>query len=269
MVIRLKPIQLIEIPKKIVDYVGGVTHISFPRQGHTSDVGILFSAKGTFILKRTKGKQYGSWLKKEATVLKCLSNSTLPVPHLYCFIAQPLDEQAWALMEYIEGSTIRQALENETKEENRQAIIFHYGKVLAAIHSTPCPLEIKEGAVGVWIDDMLGQAEFNLKNFEVDGTSELLDDLKGNKPEPIQQTFIHGDFTIDNVLVHNQKISGIIDWSGGAFGDPRYDFALAVRPKPQAFETERDRQIFYEGYGRKLINQNEYNYFKNGLYEFF
>ncbi|WP_225316098.1 hypothetical protein [Lysinibacillus fusiformis] len=39
--------------------------------------------------------------------------------------------------------------------------------------------------------------------------------------------------------------------------------------KPQAFETERDRQIFYEGYGRKLINQNEYNYFKNGLYEFF
>jgi aminoglycoside phosphotransferase (APT) family kinase protein len=40
------------------------------------------------------------------------------------------------------------------------------------------------------------------------------------------------------VLVEDNEISGIIDWSGGAFGDPRYDIALATQPKPEAFNTE-------------------------------
>ncbi len=170
-------------------------------------------------------------------------------------------------MAYLEGDTVRSALENEIKEENRHEIIFNFGKILSAIHSTRCPQELVKNTP--WIDDMLGQAECNLKNFKVDGTPKLLDKLKRKKPKIIQQTFIHGDFTIDNVLVQNRKISGVIDWSAGALGDPRYDVALAVRPKPHVFETEQDERIFYEGYGVKLIDQNEYNYFKNGLYEFF
>nr|WP_230875121.1 phosphotransferase [Lysinibacillus cavernae] len=219
------------------------------------------------MLKRTKGEQFCSWLSKEVSVLKNLSTSTLSVPSLYYFIEQQLENQSWALMEYLEGETVRSALENEDNEENRHEIIFNFGKVLSAIHSTPCPGELVTETV--WIDDMLGQAEFNLKNYEVDGTSELLDELKKNKPKIIQQTLVHGDFTIDNVLVHNRKISGVIDWSSGALGDPRYDVALAVRPKPQAFETAKDKQIFYEGYGAKLLDKSDYNYFKNGLYEFF
>jgi len=263
----LHPIQRNEIPKDIVEYVGGVIHIYFPRQGHTSDVGILNSKRGIFVLKRTKGKQFCSWLTKEATVLKHLSKSTLPVPTLHYFIEQSLENQSWALMAYLEGDTVRSALENEIKEENRHEIIFNFGKILSAIHSTRCPQELVKDTP--WIDDMLGQAEFNLKNFKVDGTPKLLDKLKRKKLKIIQQTFIHGDFTIDNVLVQNRKISGVIDWSAGALGDPRYDVALAVRPKAHVFETEQDKQIFYEGYGVKLIDQNEYNYFKNGLYEFF
>ena len=263
----LKPIQLNEIPKEIVEYVGGVINIHFPRQGHTSNVGILNSKKGTFVLKRTKGNPFCTWLSKEAWVLKNLAASALPAPRLYYFIEQPLQNQSWALMAYLEGDTVRSALEKEDNAENRHEILFNFGKVLSAIHSTPCPKELVKDTL--WIDDMLGQAEFNLKNYKVDGTPELLNELKRKKPKMIQQTFIHGDFTIDNVLVHNRRISGIIDWSAGAWGDPRYDVALAVRPKPRAFETEIDKQIFYEGYGVKLLDENEYNYFKNGLYEFF
>lgn len=83
------------------------------------------------------------------------------------------------------------------------------------------------------------------------------------------QTFIHGDFTIDNVLVSNAVVTGIIDWAGGVYGDPRYDVSLAIRPKLNAFETGRDIQIFFEGYGQKIIDEEDYNYFANGLYEFF
>lgn len=50
----LHPIQRNEIPKDIIEYVGGVIHIYFPRQGHTSDVGILNSKRGIFVLKEQK-----------------------------------------------------------------------------------------------------------------------------------------------------------------------------------------------------------------------
>ncbi len=60
MVKILHPIQRNEIPKDIVEYVGGVIHIYFTRQVHTSDVGILNSKRGIFVLKRTKGTQFCS-----------------------------------------------------------------------------------------------------------------------------------------------------------------------------------------------------------------
>src|SRR5699024_388531 len=100
-------------------------------------------------------------------------------------------------------------------------------------------------------------------------TEELLKKIKLNKPNQFKQTLIHGDYTIDNVLVHNGVISGVIDWAGGAYGDPRYDVSLAVRPKPNAFENVLERELFFEGYGGKIIKNEEFDYFVNGLYEFF
>jgi len=120
-----------------------------------------------------------------------------------------------------------------------------------------------------WLDNRLKLAEYNLAHYEVDGTAELLQWLKTNKPLPRPCTFIHGDFTIDNVLVADGSISGIIDWSGGAFGDPRYDLSLAIRPKPNAFENRTDIDAFFAGYGTQTLTEQEYTYFTNGLYAFF
>lgn len=102
----------------------------------------------------------------------------------------------------------------------------------------------------------------------VDGTAELLEQLKSQKPADIGQTLIHGDCTIDNVLLQGGTVSGFIDWSGGAHGDPRYDVALAIRPQDGLFETEEDFAAFFGGYGDRIITDEEYDYF-NGLYEFF
>lgn len=116
---------------------------------------------------------------------------------------------------------------------------------------------------------MLLRADYNLRHYTVDGTPELLDRIKNNKPKPIQNTLIHGDYTLDNVLVREGNVTAVIDWSGGSFGDPRYDTALAIRPKPNAFQVPEEADIFFAGYGAKIINEQEYVYFKNRLNEFF
>lgn len=263
----MKPIHVDEIPDEILNYVGTIKDTWFPRQGHTSDVGIIDTENGKYILKRTKGKQFCSWLYHEAFILTCLSKTSLPVPALHKFVEQETENQSWTLTQFLEGETLRSALFNEKDKEKRYEMLFGFGKVLAQVHATPCPKELIKDSM--WLDEMLEAAEYNLINYKVDGTSELLEVLKKNRPNPINQTLIHGDFTIDNVLVHKGNISGIIDWSGGAFGDPRYDVSLAVRSKPHIFETEVEQHIFFEGYGEKIIDEKEYNYFEDGLYQFF
>ncbi|MGE7981952.1 phosphotransferase family protein [Solibacillus sp. NPDC093137] len=262
------PFNVEEIPSEIYMFLNKVNSMSFPRQGYTSNVGLIENGQGIYALKRTKGELNCALLKREVSVINCLTQKTkLPVPKVENFVEQVYVKESWALIEFLEGETVRSALYKEKSKAKRQEIIYNFGKLLWQIHSTPCPAEL----IGElpWIDERLCQAEFNLRNYQVDGTEELLERIKSIKLKEYNQTLIHWDFTIDNVLVNNGKITGVIDWGGGAFGDPRYDVSLAIRPKPNAFQDETDKQIFFEGYGDKIIDDNEYDYFVNGLYEFF
>ena len=230
----MQPIRIEEISNEIKDYLNGIHSIWFPPQGSTSDVGIIENNQGSYVLKRAKGEWFCSWLKKEVLVLNCLAEeTTLPVPKIKIFVEQKQKMQSWALMEFIAGETLRTVLNKENNREKRREIIYKFGHILSQIHATPCPSKLMHNQS--WLDQML----------------------------------IHGDFTIDNVLVFNGEITGIIDWSGGAYGDPRYDVSLAIRPKPNAFQNESDKQAFFEGYGKKIIDHRIYDYYVNGLYEFF
>ena len=264
----MQPIHIDEIPSEIKEYLNKIHSIKFPRQGYTSDVGLIENNKGVYALKRTKGELFCSWLNREVSVLNCLTDQAkLPVPKVKKFVEQNNKRDSWALLEFLEGETLRTALFSEKNKAKRQEMIFNFGALLFQIHTTPCPKELI--CEQKWIDHMLKQAEYNLKNYKVDGNEKLLEYIKTNKPNLYKQTFIHGDFTIDNVLVSNGVITGVIDWGSGAYGDPRYDVSLAIRPKPNAFEHEIDKVIFFEGYGEKIIDDNVYDYFVNGLYEFY
>lgn len=255
----MQPIEIIEIPLEIKEHLHTINAIKFPRQGYCSDVAIIESENGVYALKRTKGIVFCSWLEREVTVLNCLAKqTTLPVPTVKKFVEQ--QNQNWALLECVEGETLRTALCKETNKAKRQEMLFQFGAILSQIHATPCPKELRNEQK--WLDHMLDQAEYNFKNYKVDGNQQLLEKIKRTQPADYQQTWIHGDFTIDNVLVSNGVITGVIDWRSGACGDPRYDVSLAIRPKPNAFENNIDHEIFFEGYGAKTIDENVYNSYK-------
>ncbi|WP_079908895.1 phosphotransferase family protein [Paenibacillus sp. 32352] len=265
----MPPISGQEIPFEIRAKLGNINGITFPRQGYTSDVGIIDARHGKAVLKRARGKQYSEWLEREASVLSCLASTGLRVPKVYHFMQAGEQEgiQCWLLMEYLQGETLRSALTYEKDSARRYDIIYAYGRILQKIHSTPCPDELKKSEI--WLDAMLTQAEYHLKHYQVDGTPALLEKIRYQRPKEMEQTLIHGDFTIDNVLVHEGSVAGIIDWSGGAYGDPRYDVSLAVRPKPNIFQSSHDQRAFFDGYGAKIITDEDYDYFVEGLNSFF
>lgn len=264
------PISQLEIPHELIVKLGAIQNITFPRQGHTSDVGIIHSEAGRTVVKRARGEQYSQWLRREASILESLAQTDLRVPKVYQFIEQQAarrETESWLLMEYLPGETLRKALTDQKDPAIRYQILFDFGRSLRTLHSVPCPEELKTS--GTWLDQMLKQAEYNLEHYQVEGDRALLEELVRNRPLSGRQTLIHGDCTVDNVLVYKGKVSGFIDWSGGAYGDPRYDVSLAIRPKPYIFESLEDHGAFFDGYGDKIITDEDYQYFEEGLYAFF
>ncbi|MFD1888232.1 phosphotransferase family protein [Paenibacillus wenxiniae] len=273
----MKPMTKPSIPQSISEQLGTIHTMTFPEQGCTSQVAILHTDKGRSVLKKSIGEQYAAWLKQEAYVLGCLatingnaSTTQLRVPEVYHFLqCQDQDEglQAWLLMEAIEGDTVYHALTGEHNPAKQNEILFVFGRSLRQLHDTPCPAELQTDKK--WLDHILEQAQYNLTHYEVDGSAALLQHLQQNRPTDVQQTLIHGDCTMDNVLIDQGQITGMIDWSGGAWGDPRYDIALAIESIAELPQAEQGYEAFFAGYGERMISDQDYDYFQKGLYEFF
>ena len=50
----MQPILIDEIPSEIKEYLNKIYSIRFPRQGYSSDVGLIENNLGFYALKRTK-----------------------------------------------------------------------------------------------------------------------------------------------------------------------------------------------------------------------
>ncbi len=263
------PITSDEFPQEVRSSLGHVYRLSYPPQGRTSDSAIVESERGVYVVKRSRGSQFSDWLAQEYRVLAALASSPLPVPRPHQFVRRrsPLGPESWLVMDYLPGESLHMVLQANLDPGVRAHLLRTLGKTLAAIHAMPVPPELAQDE-RAWLDRMLDLAGYNLTHYQVDGSPELLEHLRRERPAPLPSTLIHGDFTLDNVLIADDEVSGIIDWSGGACGDPRYDIALAIRPEPEAFHAETDIQVFFEGYGRPPLSDDEVRYFV-GLYEFF
>ncbi|WP_245210664.1 aminoglycoside phosphotransferase family protein [Priestia aryabhattai] len=236
----MQPIIVEELPHSIKKYVKQIEKVTFPKQGCTSDVGILHTPKGRYVLKRAKGEKYRKWLFKEYYVLgnvKMLGK--FRCPNAYKFVQTA--EQSWLLLEFFEGKTVREYLEKEDNEKKREHVVYEMGRLLARIHDAKCPKRLVSKQP--WIHRMLQEAEYNLTHYRVDGNQQLLKQLQKQNMICRKEVLIHGDYTIDNVLIHDGRITAVIDWSGGTCGDARYDMALAVGFEDGIF-TGKDSVFF-------------------------
>jgi aminoglycoside phosphotransferase (APT) family kinase protein len=263
------PLTRDEFPQEVRSCLGAIQRLSYPQPGCTSDSAIAESERGVYLIKRSRGPQFSEWLAQEYRVLAALAASPLPVPRPHQFLRRstPLGAEAWLVMDCLPGASLRTVLQGNLAPGTRSHLLRAFGQVLAAIHATPVPPDLTQDD-RPWLDRALDMAAYNLAHYHVDGSAELLERLQRDRPADVPAALIHGDFTLDNVLVAGNAVSGVIDWSGGGRGDPRYDIALATRPEPEAFGNQADFQAFFEGYGSPLLCDDEYRYFV-GLYEFF
>lgn len=265
-------LTLSAFPSQVLEALGQVRALRPLPQGMTSGVALVETEQGLRVVKRARGALFAGWLEKEHRALTALAGAGLPTPapRALVHIEQSIAPECWLVMDYLPGRPLSEVLRDDLPASERAALLRAFGQTLAAIHATPAPPGVPRPDPS-WIDFMLDEAAENLEHFAVDGTPQLLARLQQNRPPAIPPALIHGDYTIDNVLVDDARVTGVIDWPACAVGDPRYDVALATRRQDEAFAgrwREHDLRAFFEGYGRAPETPDVLDYFV-GLYEFF
>ena len=78
--------------------------------------------------------------------------------------------------------------------------------------------------------------------------------LKENKHLLQNDTLLHGDYCLPNVMLDDWKFSGFIDLGNGGVGDRHIDLFWGAWTLHFNLKTDRYRERFFDAYGRDKIN---------------
>jgi aminoglycoside phosphotransferase (APT) family kinase protein len=255
------------IPEHIARVLGisAVATISQAPQGMTSEVAFVNDHGRTSVVKRCRNPIYIEWLRREQRALLALSDRSLRIPRVIGYHELWEETQVvdvWLHMTRLRGESLWHVLLGSPVDRSDR--LWKVGRLLRELHAVSPPEAFRHQRP--WIDRMLEQAQRNLE--WCDGSAELLADLDATRPVPSPEVLIHGDLALDNVLVDDDGSMGLIDWSGGDLGDPRYDIALALATEPEIRLRDEEVEAFFHGYERTPIDAATMRWFIS-LYEFF
>jgi aminoglycoside phosphotransferase (APT) family kinase protein len=268
-------------------------------QGVTSEVAFVDDQSRQSVLKRCRDPRYIEWLRREHHVLRALSECPLRIPRVLGYHEVHDSEhisETWLLMTRLPGEPLwdvllrsapspqqpqpRRSLPSQIAQKrhnpgalllgtpsspvDRSHLFRELGNLLRQLHSMPPPQAFRGQAP--WLDRMLQHARKNLA--WCDRSPELLAHLEATRPDPIAEVLIHGDVSLDNVLIAPNGNLSLIDWPTGDLGDPRSDIAIALAIEPELQLGEADVAAFFEAYGSRPMDVATRRWFVD-LYEFF
>ena len=274
-------IDLSELPPALTEHVARRAVLTFPPQGKTSDVafaehadmdvrgratqGAVADEGRVLVVKRCAHRVYLDWLRREQVVLRALVGSGLPVPRFIAYAEVETDggSVGWLLMSHLAGSQFFGAA-IDAAPTVRESMFRRLGELMQRLHGTPVPAGLR--CEGSWLSRQIEQARTNLP--WCDGTAAGLAELERSRPPHAHETLIHGDLSLDNVLVDDRGALRLIDWAGGGPGDPRHDVALALQTKPELELPVDALEAFFAGYGSAVLDEATRDWFVR-LYDYF
>lgn len=204
--------------------------------GQSNPTYLLTSGKQRYVLrKKPPGPLLPSAhaVDREYRVMQALQNSAVPVPKLFAF-SEDLEVVGtpFYIMEYLEGRVIvDQSLPSFSKED-RTRVYQEMNRVIAALHSvdyTKVGLDTF-GKPGNYFGRQIARWSRQYKEANTEDIPELhalIDWLPANIPAGEQTSIVHGDYRLDNLVLHptEPRAIGLLDWELATLGHPLADFA--------------------------------------------
>lgn len=265
---RLPPTSLdpmtLRLPAQVLEVTGVVAHRSSPHHGRCGLVLLLQNtSEQRFVLKVARGAYRMQELALEYEVLKLLHGTGVPVPKALVHVQnRPL---GFLLMEYAAGRSATNVLREAGSSDDRDRIAMAMGSMLSTLHHLPVGTmtwqECVDGQL-LWAErhleeKVMSRAEFRAKGIMGDPIKEL-EHLREICPAPGVVAVLHGDFRPKNILLDEERITSVLDWSLTDVGDPWYDLATMF-----GYLDPAGQQVFLNAYGLQTIDRERLDWFRS------
>jgi aminoglycoside phosphotransferase (APT) family kinase protein len=195
----------------------------------------LRSPSGAWVLRRKPPGQLlpsAHAVDREYRVIKALGEAGFPVPGavLLCEDASVVGTMFY-LMDYVPGRITWEATMPGSDPAQRAAIYDQVNATLAWLHSlSPQALGLGDFArpgnyfarqIGRWSRQYQASATGTIVEMD-----RLIDWLPGNIPADEATAIVHGDYRLDNVILHPERpeVLAVLDWELSTLGHPLGDF---------------------------------------------
>ncbi len=205
------------------------------RGGQSNPTYLLESPSGKYVMRRKPpGKllQSAHAVDREYRVISALYAADFPVPRPYVLCE---DEEVvgtmFFIMEFIEGRIFWELDLPYSDPTERKAIYEHANQTIADLHNYDYehigladfgkPGNYFARQISRWSKQYAAS-----ETTEIKAMNKLIEWLPGNIPDDESATVVHGDYRLDNMIVHptEPRIIAVLDWELSTIGHPLGDF---------------------------------------------
>jgi aminoglycoside phosphotransferase (APT) family kinase protein len=232
---RLDEAALLNYMQSNVEGFAGPLSVEEFKGGQSNPTYKLNTPGKSYVLRR---KPPGTLLKsahavdREFRVISALNRTSIPVPRAYSLCT---DESVlgtmFYVMEYVEGRVFWEPLAPDVSKEDRAKIFDSQVSFMANLHNVDYKA-IGLGDFGSPGNYFARQISRWTKQYQASETehieemNRLIDWLPGNIPADDSVSLVHGDFRLDNAILHpsQPRIIAVLDWELSTIGHPLGDF---------------------------------------------
>lgn len=218
----------------VEDFKGPITVAEF-KGGQSNPTYRIAAASGNYVLRR---KPPGKLLKsahavdREFRVISALYAAGFPVPRPYVLCED--DEiigTAFYVMDCVEGRIFWELDLPGVGREERSAIYDNVNDTIAALHQTDFSAVGLDdfGVPGNYFERQISRWTRQYRASEtarIVAMDKLIDWLPGNIPADDSTSIVHGDYRLDNMIIHptEPRVIAVLDWELSTIGHPLADF---------------------------------------------
>lgn len=172
-------------------------------------------------------------IDREYRVMQALAGSDVPVPRMlhYCEDANLLGTPFF-LMEFLQGRVIMDQSLPGMQSAERDALYREMNRVIAALHRVDyAAVGLGDfGKPGNYVGRQIARWSRQCRESTLPlhpAMNRLMDWLPEHLPADDATTLVHGDYRLDNLVLHptQPRVIGVLDWELSTLGHPLADLA--------------------------------------------
>ena len=241
---------------------------------------IITESKNLVLRRKPPGKLLPSAhaVDREYKVITALYETGVPVPKTYGLCEDDdVAGTAFFIMDFLDGDLFWDPMIPTMTNRDRTQIYKNKNKTLAKLHSVDYKkIGLEDyGKPGNYVARQVSRWSKQYRASETDNIeamNNLIDWLPKNIPDDDETTIVHGDYRLDNMILKNNEVVGILDWELSTLGHPIADFSYhclswrtqeafwdQTKLKELGIPSEREyMEMYCENSGKDLSNNWEF-----------